>query len=169
MECGGTLAPLGGCRRARAARTVLPPWALTFGARPANEREHPMRSPFRDLASPMSQKRPVMLGLALVLLGAACGGAAQAAGPPDEPVPASEPREELVVRIDLPRTPRCDEAFELALYGDRGVELIQWSPLSRSCVGRIAQVRFLPKRLGREKLLETMRAHATSVSTETVK
>ncbi len=110
-----------------------------------------------------------LFALSWLLVAPACAAAAPPAGPPDQPVPASEPREELVVHIDLPRTPRCDESFELAMYADRGVELIAWGPSSRSCVGRTAKVRFLPKRLGKEKLLEVMRAHATNVTTEVAK
>jgi len=47
----------------------------------------------------------------------ACSAAPVAAAPRhDEPVPASEPRETIKLKVDLPKSASCEEAFDLAIY-----------------------------------------------------
>jgi hypothetical protein len=92
--------------------------------------------------------------LALLVLSSVIAGACAAAGPPlPEPAaPASEPRATLRLRLDLPRGQRCEEAFDLALYEDRGVELVEWDAGSR-CEDRVIAVRYLPRRTRPEDIL----------------
>ncbi len=97
-----------------------------------------------------------------MLLGA-CGGRVGPPGHPDEPVPATEPRAELTVRVELPATQGCFETFDLAVYADRGIELLAWAPGTRSRCERTLTVRYLPRRLERARVLERLRAHATRV------
>lgn len=99
--------------------------------------------------------------LALIVGAApACARTACAASPPDQPVPASEPRATLVVELDLPRAQNCDERFDLALYQDRGVELVSWDSAPQRCHARRATIRYLPKRLVRAQLIETVQKNA---------
>ncbi len=79
-------------------------------------------------------------------------------GPPDAPVPATEPREQLAFELDLPTGPRCEEAFDLALYRDRAIELVTWDRAAHGCTGRTVQVRFLRARIDRERVIEAMRS-----------
>lgn len=101
--------------------------------------------------------------LAIGCLGACLAVACGAAGPSrpsasgwDEPVPASEPRQEARLRLTLPPSADCEERFDLALYEHRGVDLIQWDD-TEGCRSRTARVRFLPRRLSRDALLERVR------------
>jgi hypothetical protein len=105
---------------------------------------------------------PLIVLLALFSL-PACGRSACAAAQSfDQPVPAGEPRATLVVKLDLPRAANCDEKFDLALYQDRGVELVTWEPQG-SCQGRRATIRYLPKKLERPRLLEAVKKLALAM------
>jgi hypothetical protein len=87
--------------------------------------------------------RPLLIPLAaLALIAGACAAATPA---PEAPAPPSEPRATLRLKLDLERRQHCEEAFDLAVYQDRGVELIAWDEGSR-CEGRTATVRYLPGR-----------------------
>ena len=116
-----------------------------------------MRGPRRTLA-------PAALAVAaLVALGTAgCGAAPVAvAGPThDVPVPASEPRAELRLRVDLTPATGCEEAFDLALYEHLGVDLVQWDERAGECTGRVVTLRYLPRRLAEAKLFAAVRALA---------
>jgi hypothetical protein len=70
---------------------------------------------------------------------------------PEAPAPASERRDTLALRVDLPRAQRCEEAFDLRLYQDRGIELIEWDT-GRGCEGRNINIRYLPRRTTHEKV-----------------
>lgn len=95
----------------------------------------------------------------------ACGKAACAAPmSPDAPVAASEPRATLRIVVDLPMKGGCDEAFDLALYENRGVELVQWDEGQSKCEGRKGTIRYLPKRLGRDALLKEIQRLSTKSS-----
>jgi hypothetical protein len=91
------------------------------------------------------------------------GGCAARAPEPDVPAPASEPRATLRLRVDLARAQRCDEAFDLALYQDRGIELIEWDAGSR-CEGRAITVRYLPRRLTAAQVMSAARQAGATVS-----
>lgn len=103
--------------------------------------------------------------LAFVSLAQACAGPQAAAAPPrhDEPVPEGEPRAVVKVRIDLAKTATCEEAFDVALYASRGVDLVDWDGPFGKCAGRTATIRYLPKRISKEQLLESMRKLSTKV------
>jgi hypothetical protein len=95
---------------------------------------------------------PLML-VALLGFGAvACGTRAQTPEDFDRPVPASEPRAELIVTLDLPAGSDCEAIFDAALYVDRGVDLAQWDDVE-GCRGRRLRLRYLPQRIDRARLL----------------
>jgi hypothetical protein len=106
--------------------------------------------------------RLLMASALVALLSApvACAEAAlPPAGEPDRPVPPSEPRATLDVLLDLPRRVGCEGAFELALYTNRGIELVEWQgDGARDCTARRAKVRFLPARLSRDKAIALIRS-----------
>lgn len=108
-------------------------------------------------------RRALTLGFAVAasLAGAfGCGGASVGPSVPehDTPVPASEPRAELRMRVDLTPSQGCEESFDLALYENRGVDLVQWDGSTEACSGRVITVRYLPRRLPEGELLEAVRA-----------
>ena len=107
----------------------------------------------------------VRLLIVLAFVGAlqACGGTAlKPAGPgPDAPVPASEPRQTLHLKLDLEHSASCEEDFDLAIYENRGVELLQWDE-QEGCRGRQVSVRYYPEKLSRQKLLKLVRELAVS-------
>ncbi|MBI4702807.1 MAG: hypothetical protein HY744_16935 [Deltaproteobacteria bacterium] len=111
--------------------------------------------------------RPGALAGAALLWLAGCGAASPQAeapaGPGDLPVPSGEPRRTLRLRIDLPPRHDCEEAFDLALYATRAVELVQWDRGRRSCADRAVAIRFLVRRLGEEALLARVRELAAAV------
>jgi len=85
---------------------------------------------------------------------AACAPARVAAAPPhDQAVPASEPRAELKLELDLPKTASCEEDFDVKLYANPAVDLIEWTYSGQKCSGRRVKVRFLSRRTDAEKLL----------------
>ncbi|MCC6557551.1 MAG: hypothetical protein IT372_31755 [Polyangiaceae bacterium] len=104
--------------------------------------------------------------LALAALGvSACGAAPAAVAGPlhDAPVPASEPRAEVRLRVDLTPAEGCEEAFDLALYRDRGVDLIAWDERAGACAGRVVTIRYLPRRMHEAALLAAVRRLAREV------
>lgn len=107
--------------------------------------------------------------LLLLLLAAtaqvACAGAAGA--PPatghDVPVPATEPRAEIRLRVDLEPAQGCEEAFDLAMYKDLGIDLIQWDANTGACSGRAVVVRYLTRKTSAEKVKSAAGALAKRV------
>lgn len=87
----------------------------------------------------------------------------------DAPVAADEPRAELKLRVDLAPEQGCEEAFDLAMYKDRGVDLIQWDAAEGSCAGRVIVVRYFPKQLSAEALLEAAKGRASKAEVITGK
>lgn len=81
----------------------------------------------------------------------------------DLPTPAALERAALVLEVGLAARFACDEAFDIALYGDRGVELVTWAPEDRSCGSRHVTVTYLPARIRRATLLERIERLTTSV------
>jgi hypothetical protein len=75
---------------------------------------------------------------------------------PEPPAPASEPRATIQLHLDLERAQRCEEAFDLALYQDQGIELIEWDAGHR-CEGRNVSIRYLPRRTSSEKVMREVR------------
>jgi hypothetical protein len=109
--------------------------------------------------------RSFSLALAVACLAAGCAGAEALAAslPPDSPVPAEEPRETFRLKVDLKRAANCDEAFDLGLYQNRGVELIEWEASTSRCAGRVASVRYLSRRTKREDVVRAATALALKV------
>jgi hypothetical protein len=99
---------------------------------------------------------------ALLLTVALGTGCAAQTPEPDVPAPASEPRARLGIEVDLPRAQRCEEAFDLALYQDHGIELIAWDDGSR-CEGRKLTVRYLPGRTTPDAILRAVQATGAKV------
>lgn len=94
--------------------------------------------------------------LAIALLSSGCGAAAL----PDAPVPPGEPRATVQVGLDLEPATGCEEAFDLALYASRGVDLIEWQTPSSSCAGRKVSIRYLPSRISRGEVLARVKSAA---------
>jgi len=107
-------------------------------------------------------------GLAIAacgLLAAACGTTSlKQAPPPDQPVPASEPRTEIAARVDLTPSRDCEEAFDLAVYQNRAIELIAWDERTGTCDGRRIDVRYLSRKIDRDGVVRTIRRHAERVT-----
>ena len=96
--------------------------------------------------------------------GAACAPTRVAAAPGshDQAVPASEPRAELKLELDLPKTASCEEDFDLKLYANTAVDLIEWTAGSAKCSGRRVKIRDLSRRTDSEKLLGQVKALSSS-------
>jgi hypothetical protein len=84
----------------------------------------------------------------------------------DQPVPASEPRAELALKLDLSRTSSCEEDFDLALYAHSGVDFITWTRAESGCSGRSVKIRYLPQRIERAALLAEVERLASKVQVE---
>jgi hypothetical protein len=96
---------------------------------------------------------------------AACGGAMPApSGAHDVPVAAAEPRAELRLVVDLEARQGCEEAFDLAFYEDRAIDLVAWDARAGSCSGRAVTIRYLPRRRAEADVLARVRALATRVA-----
>ena len=139
-------------------------------------RREPMRSSQRALQALFPLSRVGLAGRAAVWASSfaralavvaitACSAAPVAAAPRhDEPVAASEPRETVKLAVDLPKSASCEEAFDLALYRDRGVDLVEWGGPPTKCAGRTVVIRFLPKRTTRAQVIDRVRKLAASVA-----
>ena len=84
-------------------------------------------------------------------------GAIVAPPPPDRPVPASEPRASVELLVDLEPGPRCEEDFDLGLYQDRGIQLIEWDDHTGGCQQRSIRVQYLPNRISEQNVIEQVR------------
>lgn len=113
----------------------------------------------------------------LVLLAgwsAGCGTgpvtASRPAGQWDRPVPDSEPRDVLALRLDLQPASDCDEQFDLELYRDRAVDLVTWDERRGACHGRVVSIRYLSQQTSKETLLgkvQQLAVNAELCTTET--
>ena len=54
--------------------------------------------------------------------------------------------------LDLKASSDCEERFDLALYRDRGVELVAWDDRHASCRSRAVTIRYYPQRISAERL-----------------
>ena len=95
---------------------------------------------------------------------AATGSADIGPGVPDQPVPASEPRAAMVLRVDLPASRECEQALDLELYRNRAIDLVAWDDGHDSCEGRRIVVRYLSRQIGAEQVLALVREHASRTS-----
>lgn len=99
--------------------------------------------------------------LCATLLLAACGAAPVAVAPrPDVRVPASVPRRTLAFVVDLEPGADCEQAFDLALYRNRGVDLIEWDSHTGECRQRRVRVRYLPERIDARAVGALVHAHS---------
>jgi len=103
-------------------------------------------------------RRWIGLVAALTLsCGCATAKTAQAAADFDRPVPPDVPRDEVRLVVDLEPAQDCEERFDLALYENRGIDFIRWDDGVGSCVGRTVTIRFLPKSLNRQQVLDEVK------------
>ncbi len=103
--------------------------------------------------------------LVVALLAAGCGGAvAPLLVEPDRPVPASEPRAVVHVVVDLEATQDCEETFDLEVYENRAVDLVEWDRQVGSCKGRVLSIRYLSGRTDEGSILAAIRALALRVA-----
>jgi hypothetical protein len=99
------------------------------------------------------------------LLATACGSANVAQRPPpDLPVPASEPRERVAARVDMVPSRDCEEAFDLALYANRAIELIAWDSRVGTCADRHVSIQFFPRKISRSQVVDAVNQRATRVT-----
>jgi hypothetical protein len=119
-----------------------------------------MRCRFRVDTTPV--KRLISQSIAALAL----AGCAAAGRGPDAPVPASEPRESVRLSVDLARDQRCEEAFDLALYENRAVELVAWDG-SSGCRGRTVTIRYLAREASRDDIVRAAAALAEKVVADT--
>jgi hypothetical protein len=123
------------------------------------------------MSSSIKARTLPLLAAALAALAAACGGAASELAAPahDTPVPASEKRAEMRLRVDLAPAQGCEEAFDLALYKDRGIDLIAWDDNAGVCAGRSIVIRYLPGRTSEDEILKAAQGIAKKVEREAAK
>jgi hypothetical protein len=96
-----------------------------------------------------------------------CGsaqGAVRSAAERDTPVPAGEPRAELSVTVDLEPAQDCEERFDLALYRDRGIDLVTWDDAVGRCMGRTVTIRYLSAKLTKDALMQQLEKLSQKVS-----
>ena len=79
-------------------------------------------------------------------------------------MPASEPRAVVRVSLDLEATQDCEEAFDLAVYRDRSIDLVQWDDNADACSGRVASIRYLSSRTDEKRVLQLLRPLALRVA-----
>ncbi len=82
----------------------------------------------------------------------------------DRPVDPSLPRAQRDYQVDLTPAHDCEERFDLALYRNRGVELIAWDEAKGACTGRNITVRYLSSQLSDAQLTALVRQHAVSAT-----
>ena len=109
-----------------------------------------------------------LLGVAMLSLG--CGAASRRGvdycgtvpldDEHDVPIPPGEPRATVQVVLDLERASSCEEAFDLRLYENRGVDLIEWQTESSSCAGRRVSIRYVPSSISRGEVLALVKSAA---------
>ncbi len=111
---------------------------------------------------------------AFALLAAITGCAAGASGRPNEPkhdapVPDAVPRAVIEFKFDLEPAANCEESFDLAMYEDRGVDLIKWDAKDGKCSGRTVEVRYLPSEIAQPALLAKVQKLVRHLDSSTAK
>ncbi len=97
----------------------------------------------------------------------ACGGPAEAAGPPDAPLPPGEPTAEVRLKVDLRPSSHCEQSFDLELYADRSIHLVRWDGAAGSCAGRRVTIVYLPRRTQANDVIARARRLAERAETDT--
>lgn len=111
---------------------------------------------------PWAVKRLLVLLPATWLL----GGCAASVPGADAPVPAAEPRDVVRLEVDLVRAQDCEEAFDLALYQSRAVELVAWDDARGRCLGRKVTIRYLTRQATRDEVIRAASSIAAKVTPE---
>ena len=65
--------------------------------------------------------------------------------------------------VDLRPTSNCEEVFDLAMYGNRAIELIEWDASTGACDGRMIRIRYLSRQLREQDVLDAARKNAIRV------
>jgi len=83
----------------------------------------------------------------------------------DTPIPPEEPRATLELELTLEPQQDCEEAFDLELYRQRGIELIAWDRPEgpKRCASRRATIRYIPGRIQQEQVMRLCREAASRV------
>jgi len=94
-----------------------------------------------------------------------CGASAVGTVPsPDTPLPPGEPVDAVTLSVDVPRSGDCEEAFDLALYRNRAVHLIEWDADAGRCMNRKVRIVYLRRQITRDELIAEVRGRASTVS-----
>jgi hypothetical protein len=104
--------------------------------------------------------KPLLLAAALLPL----AGCAEILPASDAPVPTSEPRAVVRLEVDLARAQDCEEAFDLALYRSRAIDLVSWYAGGERCKGRTVTIRYLPRQASRDEVLRAAQGAAEKVN-----
>ncbi len=102
----------------------------------------------------------------MVFLVACVGCSASAAGTvstPDKPLPPGEPLDAVTLAVDLPRSGDCEEAFDLALYQNRAVHLIEWDADAGRCTNRKVRIVYVRRQIARDDVVAEVRRRASTV------
>lgn len=101
--------------------------------------------------------------LSLVFVG--CAATPIAAQTPSDTAPArSEPRADLRLLLDLRTAQDCEESFDLALYRNRAVELIEWDNQKGICKARQLRIRYLSTKIQETELMREVASIAERIS-----
>lgn len=105
------------------------------------------------------------LSIVMVLVAASgCAGGTSALGPgPDAPVPASEARQSVSFVVDLEPGSDCEQRFDLAVYENRDIDLIQWDEQTGSCHGRKVTIVYLSRHTDEAAVRALVEKHAEKV------
>jgi len=103
--------------------------------------------------------------VASLTLSLGCGsGAMRATPPPDTPLPPGEPTAAVTLAVDLPRAQDCEEAFDLSMYENRAVHLIEWDSNRGRCEARQVRVVYLPQRISKDNVLAEARKRTVKLA-----
>jgi hypothetical protein len=114
----------------------------------------------------MTPRALAVLAVLAVLGGggaAACGPAVGLGPAGDVPVPPTAARATVHLMLDLAPVHGCERAFDLALYRDRGVDLVEWDRQPGACAGRRVVIRYLSARTDRAAVIAKARGLAARV------
>ncbi len=81
-------------------------------------------------------------------------------------MPASAPRQDVTLKVDLEPASDCEEQFDLAVYRERAVEIIAWDDNAGSCSGRGVTIRFLTQKIDEAGVIRLAKEHAVAVKAQ---
>lgn len=100
----------------------------------------------------------VITALSALWAGGCAAAQTAMAGPPDQPVPASEARAQLSARVDLEPGGNCEETFDLAMYQNRAIDLIEWDERKGECTDRKVGIRYLSAKTSEGAVVQAARS-----------